>query len=103
LKNQFTLSIDALAFNERDNVATTLKPLRSGETARTKTATGEIQIQLRDDVPALHKVAIKDINYGGHIVKFGEIIGIATKGIRCGTHVHTHNVASLQGRFNQKG
>jgi altronate hydrolase len=38
-----------------------------------------------------HKLARTDIAEGGAIVKFGQIIGYATKPIAEGEHIHTHN------------
>ena len=45
-----------------------------------------------DDIPAGHKVALRDIASGTIIRKFGEIIGIAQREIRAGEHVHVHNL-----------
>lgn len=39
-----------------------------------------------------HKYAICDINKGENIIKYGNPIGHATEDIKCGDHVHTHNV-----------
>ena len=33
-----------------------------------------------------------------NVVKYGHAIGVATKDIPTGAHVHTHNVASTRGR-----
>lgn len=47
-----------------------------------------------DEIPAGHKFALKDINKGEYIIKYGEIIGRATEDIKKGEWVHTHNVKS---------
>lgn len=47
-----------------------------------------------DKIPAGHKFALKDINKGEPVVKYGEIIGRATCDIKKGDWVHTHNVKS---------
>ena len=39
-----------------------------------------------------HKYAIRDIAKGENIIKYGNPIGYATEDIKCGDHVHTHNV-----------
>lgn len=46
------------------------------------------------DVPAGHKYALVDIPCGGLVIKYGEIIGRATRNIKAGEWVHTHNVRS---------
>ena len=40
-----------------------------------------------------HKVALSAIKAGEGIFKYGQIIGFASRDIRAGEHVHTHNVA----------
>ena len=50
-------------------------------------------MRLRDDVPAGHKVALRDIPPGGQVRKYGQVIGVATGPIAAGEHVHTHNLA----------
>ena len=44
------------------------------------------------DLETGHKYALKDIDSGEHIIKYGEVMGEATCPIREGEHVHTHNV-----------
>jgi altronate hydrolase len=54
---------------------------------------GGTMVRLRDDVPAGHKVALLDIPAGGQVRKYGQVIGVATRDIAPGEHVHTHNLA----------
>lgn len=46
------------------------------------------------EIPAGHKFALCDIKSGENIIKYGQIIGKATKDINQGEWVHTHNVKS---------
>jgi altronate hydrolase len=48
-------------------------------------------IRSRDTIPAGHKVALSQINSGSPIIKYGQTIGLASKNILPGDHVHTHN------------
>jgi altronate hydrolase len=41
-----------------------------------------------------HKVALTDISKGEAILKYGQVIGFASKAIVAGEHVHVHNVAA---------
>lgn len=41
-----------------------------------------------------HKVAASFIRFGEKIIKYGVPIGLATKNIRKGEHIHLHNVKS---------
>ena len=43
--------------------------------------------------PAGHKVALADVPTGGQVRKYGQVIGVATRPIQAGEHVHTHNLA----------
>jgi galactarate dehydratase len=44
-------------------------------------------------VPMGHKVALKAIPEGEAVIKYGQLIGNATRPIAAGDHVHTHNLA----------
>jgi altronate hydrolase len=52
-------------------------------------------VACREDIPAGHKIATAAIAPGEAVVKYGQIIGFASRAIARGEHVHTHNV-SLQ-------
>ena len=41
-----------------------------------------------------HKLARRDIAAGEKVIKYGAVIGSAKVAIRCGEHVHLHNLAS---------
>jgi len=49
-------------------------------------------VVLRDDVPAGHKIAVRPIEPGEPVVKYGFPIGAATAAIAPGAWVHTHNL-----------
>ena len=61
--------------------------LDSGET---------IEITARADVPLGHKLALKNVEEGGAIIKYGTRIGVARSRIQVGDYVHTHNVRSAR-------
>jgi altronate hydrolase len=77
-----------LLIQSNDNVAVALSALAAG----TECEIGGKCIVLRDDIPAAHKVALKDFAPGEDIIKYGLSIGHATKEIHTGEHVHIHNV-----------
>ena len=49
-------------------------------------------VRLTVNVPAGHKIAIRDIAEGKPVRRYNQIIGHATKPIRAGEHVHVHNL-----------
>jgi altronate hydrolase len=48
-----------------------------------------------DDIPGAHKIALRDMEAGDRIIKYGLSIGAASVRIIRGAHVHTHNVRTL--------
>ncbi|MBU5484764.1 UxaA family hydrolase [Clostridium sp. MSJ-11] len=88
----------AVVAHEKDNVATTVKDLKKGESVIVDIFGKEDRITLNEDIPFGHKFAIRDIKKDDEITKYGEEIGQATKDIRCGDYVHVHNVVSERGR-----
>ena len=87
-------STHAIIINEKDNLATALKELSAGAEVSVELQ-GRIQkITLRSDVPMGHKFALKDIEEGEAVIKYGEPIGKSTAKIARGEHVHVHNVVS---------
>lgn len=55
-----------------------------------------MQVKSRSNIPLGHKISVRDIKKGEHIVEYGEVIGEATKKIRAGDHVHIHNLKTLR-------
>jgi altronate hydrolase len=53
------------------------------------------RLTVRDVIPHGHKVALADIAAGEQVLKYGHPIGIATRAIAAGEHVHEHNLRSL--------
>jgi len=86
----------AIQIDERDNVATVTSDASRGETVEALSPEGAIIVTAKalDDIPFGHKVALTDLDMGDRIVKYGEVIGTATRPIRAGEWVHTHNVES---------
>ena len=44
-------------------------------------------------MPRGHKIALTDLPAGALVHKYGHVIGMASRPIRAGEHVHTHNLA----------
>ena len=51
------------------------------------------QLKAESKIPFGHKISLKNIDKNELIYKYGQIIGIATKKIKKGSHVHSHNLA----------
>jgi galactarate dehydratase len=61
---------------------------------------GEVGVVANQLVPRGHKIALKDVAAGETVIKYGQIIGVATTAIRAGDHVHLHNLAMHEGRLS---
>lgn len=74
-----------LRIGEKDDVAVALRPLAEGEMI-----IGNLPVT--EDIPAGHKIALRDIAPGEPVIKYGFPIGNASQYIPQGSHVHTHNL-----------
>ncbi|MBR4287581.1 MAG: altronate dehydratase [Clostridia bacterium] len=74
----------AIIINPRDNVGVALCELNMGDLFGNTPITGTI--------PEKHKFALTDIPAGESVIKYGYPIGRATRDIKKGEHVHTHNL-----------
>jgi altronate dehydratase len=82
---------NALLIHPRDNVVVALRNLSPGEKVD---AEGVVGFPVSEEIPASHKVALRDIPAGEEIIKYGEIVAVSTRLIKRGEWVHTHNLES---------
>jgi altronate dehydratase small subunit len=87
-------SVQAIVINEKDNVATALKPFQTGTRVSVDVQGRLEKVTLMSYIPMGHKFALKDMEEGEAIIKYGEPIGRSTARITRGEHVHVHNVVS---------
>ncbi len=92
--NQLT----AIVIKETDNVATATRELKAGDKVTTKIGNREQKVVIKSDIRFLHKFAMENIKKGQHVIKYGQVIGEATRDIQSGEYVHVHNLRSLRGR-----
>ena len=76
-----------------DNVAVALTRLRTGEPL----PEGGPRFAALEEIPAGHKIALRDISKGEAVIKYGFPIGTASQDIPKGGWVHTHNVVTRLG------
>jgi len=93
----------ALQVNAKDNVATVFENgVTTGQTIEVHDKLGNsTPMNVLSDIPYGHKIALKDIQVGESIVKYGEQIGVASREIQRGEHVHVQNLDSTRGRGDQ--
>jgi altronate dehydratase small subunit len=89
---------DALVIKRQDNVATAIRDIPSGKEISVGVEDENMTVRANQDIPFGHKLAIRQIQSGKDILKYGTVIGRATRDIAVGEHVHVHNVESTRGR-----
>lgn len=78
----------------KDNVATALEPLTPGP-AEVKGDRRTDSVAVLENIPIGHKVAVNNITSGDEIMKYGVVIGRATRDIKRGQWVHLHCMRSI--------
>jgi hypothetical protein len=86
----------ALQIDERDNVATVTSNVASGEEVDVLSPDGSVvgTPRVLESIALGHKVALDDLGAGDKVIKYGEVIGVASRAIKAGDWVHVHNVES---------
>jgi altronate dehydratase small subunit len=87
-----------IVVDQRDNVATALRPLDQGQSVEATASERTETVVAQQAIPFGHKIALADIREGEAVVKYGEVIGVATRSIAKGEHVHVHNVEGPKSR-----
>ena len=93
----------AIVLNVKDNVATALADLKSGDVLKVEVGNKTQEIKLTSDIPFGHKFSLSRIELNSPVIKYGEVIGVSTTTIETGDYVHIHNVASTRGRGDLEG
>ena len=88
--------VNVLLIHPDDTVAVALRDLAAGEAVSASDAQ-VVGVVASEPVPFGHKVAVHNIAAGEQVLKYGAGIGVATRAIAPGEHVHTHNLASVRG------
>ena len=90
----------ALKVDDLDNVATIFaEGVADGTQVEIRDKKGQREVvTVKGAVPYGHKIAVRDIQPGEHIMKYGESIGGASCPIVKGEYVHIHNMKALRGR-----
>ncbi|TBW09339.1 altronate dehydratase [Azotobacter chroococcum] len=82
-----------IRLNAQDDVLIARRPLEAGQFLP------EENLQVRQAIPAGHKVAVRAVAAGQPVRRYGQIIGFASATIEAGEHVHVHNLS--MGEFSR--
>lgn len=81
-----------LQLHQQDNIAMALESLASADQASVRGRENP-PITVLNDIPKMHKIALRPIAQGQAVLKYGQAIGFASRNIHAGEHVHSHNCA----------
>ena len=84
---------ELIRINNSDSVAVALCPLNKG--SKISVSGADFSVEILEDIPMGHKVALKDIAKGEAVIKYGFPIGEALAEIHKGEHIHTNNLRTL--------
>ncbi len=83
----------AVILSEKDNVATALVDMPTGEYIY-NSGEGRTTVSVPEVIAAGFKLAFSDINKAEPVYKYGYVIGLAKVDIKKGHCVHIHNLIS---------
>ena len=84
--------VNGIFIDPKDCVVTLSGPVKPGDTVVYTDGGVRKEVVAKDEIGIYHKMAVKPVEKGGRVIKYGELIGIASADIEPGQHVHTHNV-----------
>ena len=84
------LSQYAVRLRPEDNIAVAARPVPAGACLALDGTTITVPAAIKMG----HKFAVQPISEGDAILKYGQVIGFASRPVEPGGHVHTHNVAA---------
>ena len=87
-------SPQTLVLHDADNIAVTMRKISQGESVES------FDFVANQNIPSGHKIAVRNIASGEEIIKYGNVIGVASQNISFGDHVHTQNVAMTESQRN---
>jgi len=79
-----------IILNPADDVGVARKAIAAGAPAGPEGLVAKVQIGRG------HKIALHAIPKGKEVLKFGQVIGVASEPIEAGAHVHLHNLSMIE-------
>ena len=97
------MSKKAIQVDSKDNVATATSIVEADEEVEVLNPNGDVVLKTKpvERIMLGHKIALKNLKVDDEVIKYGEVIGVASREIKVGQWLHTHNVNSA--RMNIEG
>src|SRR5579862_7080401 len=84
-----TAENSVIRLHPSDNIAVARVPISAGA----ELSVEGVRVVALDAFPAGHKIALRAVEAGEIVLRYGQAIGRARAAIEAGRHVHTHNLA----------
>lgn len=94
--------ITAIIMKPADNVCTVVEEVQPPADITADMEGKNVTTRVIEKIPFGHKFAVRAIRKGEPVIKYGEVIGLATQEILPGRHVHVHNLESCRGRGDRQ-
>ena len=90
--------IHYIVHGKSDTVGVMTVDVKKGQTLRGWNMATDKTLRAKavQDIPLGHKIALVDASKGDTIIKYDESIGIVSRAIKKGQHVHTHNLKTAR-------
>lgn len=89
------MRVECFQIDPADNVATLLHDAEVGDEVAVRGQVDAATVTAAAQIRAGHKIAVRPIGEGERVIKYGQTIGMATRGISTGEWVHLQNCRSL--------
>ncbi|MCB7317244.1 UxaA family hydrolase [Lacrimispora sp. 210928-DFI.3.58] len=89
------MEINGLLMDETDNVVTCVREVAAGEQVVYRKGEVLCSLTANEDIPYCHKIALKDLDKGATVIKYGETIGKTNYPIGRGDWVSHNNIYSV--------
>ena len=88
---------DFLIHDEGDHVGVSVQDVSAGHRrAVYMDSDRELELDVTEDVPLGHKVALQDLGEGVELIEYRVTVGLTRKPIKKGAMVHVHNLRSAR-------
>lgn len=90
--------------NDLDTCVTVAEAVHPGDTVVYALRDGSKRwVVSLSDIPVYHKIAVVPHKVGDLVIKYGSTIGVATREIQIGEHVHIHNIRAAGLKVTKEG
>lgn len=97
-------NIVGIHVNDLDTCVTVAEEVHVGDTVSYSLHNGSrAEVVSKDSIPVYHKIAIMPHKNGDLVIKYGSKIGVATRDIEVGEHVHVHNIRAAGLKSTKEG